>query len=190
MGQLKARFGKYKAKDADEYIQQLCVDRDERLASLQARCAELERVNEELNAKIKEYEQKESVIAKVMLDATQRANAIEEEYKKRAEQSDEACRKLQKEWVSGMQSASANLAKIRSEAKNMVQQIDTQFASLCSWADSRLESLEKAQLPTKGETLEDEIAKGAGADLEQLCKEMGFSDNETENCEKTTENEA
>ena len=59
----------------------------------------------------------------------------------------------------------------------MLDSIDSQFEALCSWADTRLDSLEKASLPEKtaDRTLEREIADGAGADLGSLCREMGLS---------------
>ena len=126
-----------------------------------------------------------------MISATQRAKEIEEDYRKRAEQSDAACKKLNDEWINGMQSAQANLQTLRGEVKNVLEQIDSQFASLCSWADNRLESLENAQLPQANEqTIEQEIIAGANTDLGEVCKEMGFAEEETEVEENVNQVEA
>ena len=176
---LKPFFGKYKAKDVDDYIKSLNDEHNETVSALREKTEMLEKTVAELENQVKHYKEKEGVIAKVMLDATQHAKEIEDDYRKRADESDEACRKLHEEWIEGMQSAAANLEKIRREAKDMLAAIDSQFESLCSWADTRLDSLEKASLPEKASdrTLEREIADGAGADLDSLCREMGLSGN-------------
>lgn len=174
---LKPFLGKYKAKDVDAYIKSLNDEHAETIAAMREKTEVLEKTVADLENQVKHYKEKEGVIAKVMLDATQHAKEIEDDYRKRADESDEACRKLHEEWVTGMQSAAANLNKLRQEAKGMLDSIDSQFESLCSWADTRLDSLEKASLPEKtaDRTLEREIADGAGADLGSLCREMGLS---------------
>lgn len=182
MMDLKPFLGKYKARDVDAYIKSLNDEHSQALAEMREKTEVLEKTVADLETQVKHYKEKEGVIAKVMLDATQHAKEIEDDYRKRADESDEACRKLHEEWVTGMQSAAANLNKLRAEAKDMLSAIDSQFASLCTWADSRLDSLEKASLPEKtaDKSLEREIADGAGADLGALCREMGLSDNSAE----------
>ena len=172
--EFKSRLGKYKAKEVDAFIKDLKNGYEEKIAALQAQtqCAQMKE-------KIASFEEKESVIAKVMLEATVHAKEIEEDYRQRAQESDMACQRLHDEWVTGMQSAAANLNKLRAEAKDMLEKIDEQFAGLCSWADTRLEALESAQLPSaKEDSLAEEIAKGAGADLGELCREMGLAGEE------------
>lgn len=176
--ELKPFLGKYKAKDVDAYLISLKSAHQKEIAELKEKNEVLEKTVADLDALVKKYKEKEGVIAKVMLDATQHAKEIEDDYRQRANESDEACRKLHEEWVSGMQSAAVNLAKLRSDAKEMLDAIDGQFASLCTWADNKLDSLEKAVLPEKtaDKTLEREIADGANADLGELCREMGMFD--------------
>ena len=186
---LKAHFGKYKKKEADAYISSIKAAYEEKISSLEKKVSALEEENGILREENNKCKEKEGVIASVMLDATKRAKEIEEDYRKRADESDAACQKLHDEWVQGMRSAAANLEKMRAEAKNMLDDIDSQFGKLCSWADSRLESLEGASLPslTQGEKLEEEIAKGAGADLGELCKEMGLMNEEQEETAESEE---
>ena len=186
---LKAHFGKYRKKEADAYISSIKAAYEEKISSLEKKITALEEENTSLREENNKCKEKEGVIASVMLDATKRAKEIEEDYRKRADESDAACQKLHDEWVQGMRSAAANLEKMRAEAKNMLDDIDSQFGKLCAWADSRLESLEGASLPSlkEGENLEEEIAKGAGADLGELCKEMGIMSNEQEENNEETE---
>ena len=177
--ELKKKFGKYKAKD----VEQLLKERDEAYRqekeTLENTIKALEQEKEALTKQVSEYKDKENVIARVMMDATQHAKEVEDDYRHRAEESDEACRKLKEEWISGMQSASANLTKMRSEAKQLLEKIDGQFSSLCTWADHRLNALTDAELPEPGTlSLEAEISKGSGADLGTLCKEMGMMKDE------------
>lgn len=175
--ELKARLGKYKAKEVDALFAQIKKEHEEKVSALQQQLAALQAQCAQMQQQISAFEEKESVIAKVMLEATVHAKEIEEDYRQRAQESDRACRRLHDEWVTGMQSAAANLSKLRTEAKDMLEKIDEQFAGLCSWADNRLEALGSAQLPSFGETsLEEEIAKGAGADLGELCREMGLDE--------------
>ncbi len=175
--ELKAKFGKYKAKDVDEYIASIKAESESVRKDFEQKVQALEQERAELLKKLAKLEEKEGVIAEVMINATQHAKEIEEDYRKRAEQSDAACKKLNDEWISGMQSAQANLQTLRGEVKNVLEQIDSQFASLCSWADNRLESLENAQLPQADkESIEQEILAGANVDLEEVCKEMGFAE--------------
>ncbi len=177
--ELKARLGKYRAKEVDAFVAEMKKNYEEKIAGLQAQLTELETRCTQFKQQIASYEEKESVIAKVMLEATVHAKEIEEDYRQRAHESDMACQRLHDEWVTGMQSAAANLNKLRAEAKDMLEKIDEQFAGLCSWADNRLEALGSAQLPNARESsLEQEIAKGAGADLGELCREMGLSEEE------------
>lgn len=175
---LKARLGKYKAKEVDAYIAQLTATHEEEKSKLSNEIALLKEELKALKEQNDEHKKKESVIAQVMIDATQRAKDIEDDYRKRADESDAACQKLHDEWVEGMQSAAINLQKMREEAKTLLENIDGQFASLCSWADMRLDSLQGAALPsgTKEESLEAEIQKGANADLGELCREMGLNE--------------
>lgn len=179
---LKASFGKYKAKEVDSYLLQLEAAHKEEIASLNKKIAELEAENTTLKSQNDEHKKKESVIAQVMIDATQRAKDIEDDYRKRADESDAACQKLHDEWVEGMQSAAVNLQKMREEARTLLENIDGQFASLCSWADMRLDSLQGAALPSgnKEESLESEIQKGASADLGELCRKLGISEESEE----------
>lgn len=179
---MKAVFGKYKAKEVDAYIAQLEATHKEEIASLTKKITELENENTALKADNEEHKKKESVIAQVMLDATQRAKDIEDDYRKRADESDAACQRLHDEWVEGMQSAAQNLEKMRNEPRALLESINGQFDSLCTWAGGRLESLQGASLPVSSsvESLESEIAKGAGADLGELCKEMGLSEESEE----------
>lgn len=161
--EFKSRLGKYKAKEVDAFIAQLKKSYEEKIEALQAQIAEQQTQCTQLKEKIASFEEKESVIAKVMLEATVHAKEIEEDYRQRAQESDMACQRLHDEWVTGMQSAAANLNKLRAEAKDMLAKIDEQFAGLCAWADNRLEALESAQLPSaKEDSLAEEIAKGAG----------------------------
>lgn len=177
--ELKAKFGKYKAKDVDAYIANLKAEQEKVRKDFEQKVQALEGERAELLKKLAKLEEKEGVIAEVMISATQRAKEIEEDYRKRAEQSDAACKKLNDEWVSGMQSAQANLQALRGEVKNVLTQIDSQFASLCSWADNRLESLENAQLPQADkQSIEQEIVAGADTDLGEVCKEMGYAEQE------------
>lgn len=179
--EFKSRLGKYKAKEVDAFIAELKKSYEEKIEALQAQIAEQQTQCTQLKEKIASFEEKESVIAKVMLEATVHAKEIEEDYRQRAQESDMACQRLHDEWVTGMQSAAANLNKLRAEAKDMLAKIDEQFAGLCAWADNRLEALESAQLPSaKEDSLAEEIAKGAGADLGELCREMGLSGEEKE----------
>ena len=173
---LKSSFGKYKKKEVDAYILEMELAYKEKQAQLEQRISELEGENASFRAEIARYKEKESVIAQVMLDATQRAKDIEEDYRKRADESDAACRQLHEEWVAGMQSAAMNLKKMREDAKKMLEDIDGQFSSLASWADMRLENLQGAALPesVKDESLEAEIKKGIGADLGDALKELGI----------------
>ncbi len=175
---LKARLGKYKAKEVDSYIAQLNATHEEEKNKLSNEITLLREELKTLKEQNDEHKKKESVIAQVMIDATQRAKDIEDDYRKRADESDAACQKLHDEWVEGMQSAAVNLQKMREEAKTILENIDGQFASLCSWADMRLDSLQGAALPssTKEESLEAEIQKGANADLGELCREMGLNE--------------
>ncbi len=175
---LKAKFGKYKAKEVDAYLEQLNATHKEETAQLTNENTLLKEEIKKLQNQIDEHKKKETVIAQVMIDATQRAKDIEDDYRKRADESDAACQKLHDEWVEGMQSAVVNLQKMREEAKTLLENIDGQFASLCSWADMRLDSLQGAALPssTKEESLEAEIQKGANADLGELCREMGLNE--------------
>lgn len=175
--ELKAHFGKYKAKEVDAYIAQLNLTHNEEKKQLSDEISALKEELKALHEKNDEHKKKESLIAQVMIDATQRAKDIEEDYRKRADESDAACQKLHDEWVEGMQSAAVNLQKMREEARTLLENIDGQFASLCSWADMRLDSLQGAALPAANkESLEAEIQKGANADLGELCREMGLSE--------------
>ncbi len=184
--ELKAKFGKYKAKDVDEYIANLKSEQEKVRKDFEQKVQALEAERAELLRKLAKLEEKEGVIAEVMISATQRAKEIEEDYRKRAERSDAACKKLNDEWVNGMQSAQANLQALRGEVKNVLEQIDSQFASLCSWADNRLESLENAQLPQADkQSIEQEIIAGANTDLGEVCKEMGYADKEETKAEET-----
>ncbi len=176
--EIKSKFGKYKVADVDSYLARLNSNHAAKIETLEKTIDALNEKNAELQRELDKYKEKEGVIAKVMLDATVRAKEIEEDYRKRADESDAACKQLHDEWVGGMQSAAANLAKMRAEAKRLLEEIDGQFGELCSWADTRLESLEKTSLPVSlsdGGSIESEIAKGADADLEALCREMNFS---------------
>lgn len=175
---LKKKFGKYKAIEVDAYLEQLDSDHKEEIAALTNENNSLKEEIKKLQSQLDEHKKKETVIAQVMIDATQRAKDIEDDYRKRADESDAACQKLHDEWVEGMQSAAINLQKMREEAKTLLENIDGQFASLCSWADMRLDSLQGAALPsgTKEESLEAEIQKGASADLGELCREMGLNE--------------
>ncbi len=189
---LKARFGKYKQKEADAFIASLKAEYNEKISALESKVANLEKENAAFKDEIKQFKEKEGVIAQVMLDATKRAKDIEDDYRKRAEESDTACRQLHDEWVAGMQSAAENLEKMRAEAKQMLENIDSEFNSLCAWAGERLESLEGATLPSgRGvKSLEQEISAGAGADLGELCKEMGLMADGTEETEADGTTEA
>ena len=175
---MKAVFGKYKAKEVDAYLAQLEATHKEELAVLNQKITALEEEITALKKENEEHKKKEGVIAQVMLDATQRAKDIEDDYRKRADESDAACQRLHDEWVEGMQSAAQNLEKMRNDAKSLLESINGQFDSLCAWAGGKLESLQGAALPTSTseESLESAIAKGAGADLGELCKEMGLSE--------------
>lgn len=189
--EIKAKFGKYKAKDVDAYIALLKGEQESVRKDFEQKIQALEAERAELLKKLAKLEEKEGVIAEVMINATQHAKEIEDDYRKRAEQSDAACKKLNDEWINGMQSAQANLQALRGEVKNVLEQIDSQFASLCSWADNRLESLENAQLPQANEqTIEQEIIAGANTDLGEVCKEMGFAEEETEVEENVNQVEA
>ena len=175
--ELKAHFGKYKAKEVDAYIAQLKLTHIEEKKQLTNEISALKEELKNLQEKNNEHKKKESLIAQVMIDATQRAKDIEDDYRKRADESDAACQKLHDEWVEGMQSAAVNLQKMREEARTLLENIDGQFASLCSWADMRLDSLQGAALPAANkESLEAEIQKGANADLGEVCREMGLSE--------------
>lgn len=178
---LKERFGKYKAKDVDAYIEEIKSANQQEVNSFKQYIKKLEEKIALLENEITEYKAKESIVAQALIDATKHAKEIEEDCRTRAKQSDEACKKLNDEWIGGMQSAQANLESLKNEAKKILDQIDDQFSNLCSWADNRLESLERAQLPSKNsENISDEIISGAGADLGDLCAELGYSENATE----------
>ncbi len=181
--EIKSRFGKYKVADVDSYLARLNSNHAAKIETLEKTIDALNEKNAELQLQLDKYKEKEGVISKVMLDATMRAKEIEDDYRKRADESDAACQQLHDEWVNGMKSASANLAKMRAEAKRLLEEIDGQFGELCSWADTRLESLENTSLPSSvsdESSIESEIAKGAGADLEALCREMQFSQDDGE----------
>lgn len=186
--ELKAKFGKYKAKEVDAYIASLKEEQENMRKDFEQKISALEQERSELLKKLAKLEEKEGVIAQVMINATQHAKEIEEDYRKRAEKSDAACKKLNDEWISGMQSAQTNLQNLRTEVKNVLEQIDSQFASLCSWADNRLESLENAQLPQASQdSIEQEIISGADTDLGEVCKEMGYSEEATEETQQEAE---
>lgn len=175
--ELKAHFGKYKAKEVDAFVAHLKLEHMEEKKQLFDQISSLKEEIKALQDKNDEHKKKETLIAQVMIDATQRAKDIEDDYRKRADESDAACQKLHDEWVEGMQSAAVNLQKMREEARTLLENIDNQFASLCSWADNRLDSLQGAALPAGNkESLEAEIQKGANADLGELCREMGLSE--------------
>lgn len=185
---LKAFMGKYRAKEVNAYLNQLKEDHAREIEALTQQIASLKEENQRLKEENENHKKNESVISQVMFDATKKAKEIEEDYRKRADESDAACQQLHDEWVMGMQSATANLQKLREEAKNILENIDGQFASLCTWADNRLDSLKNAQLPssTKETSLESEIIKGANTDLGEICKEMGLTE-ETETEAETAE---
>lgn len=186
--ELKAKFGKYKAKEVDAYIASLKEEQENMRKDFEQKISALEQERSELLKKLAKLEEKEGVIAQVMINATQHAKEIEEDYRKRAEKSDAACKKLNDEWISGMQSAQTNLQNLRTEVKNVLEQIDSQFASLCSWADNRLESLENAQLPQASQdSIEQEIISGADTDLGEVCKEMGYSEEAIEETQQEAE---
>lgn len=184
---LKAFMGKYKKKEVDAFLNELYARHQDEIASLKNAIESLKEENARLKEENDVHKKNESVISQVMFDATQKAQEIEEDYRRRADESDAACQRLHDEWVSGMQSATANLQKLREEAKNILNDIDGQFSSLCAWADGRLDSLKNASLPTPSgeESIESQILKGSGTDLGEICKEMGLS--EDENQEETTE---
>ncbi len=177
---LKPFLGKYKVKDVTEYLQEQEKRHLDEIAALNAQIEQLKEENARLAEENAVHKKNESVISQVMFDATKKAKEIEDDYRKRADESDAACQKLHDEWVRGMQSAVINLQKLRQEAKSVLENIDSQFASLSTWADNRLESLKAAQLPTSSgdTTLEAEIINGAGADLKDVLKEMGIGDEE------------
>ena len=127
---MKAVFGKYKAKEVDAYIAQLEATHKEELAVLNQKITALEEEITALKKENEEHKKKEGVIAQVMLDATQRAKDIEDDYRKRADESDAACQRLHDEWVEGMQSAAQNLEKMRNDAKSLLESINGQFDSL------------------------------------------------------------
>lgn len=189
---LKAFMGKYKVKDVNAFIDQMKEDHAQEIESLTQQINSLKEENARLKEENENHKKNESVISQVMFDATKKAKEIEEDYRKRADESDAACQQLHDEWVMGMQSATANLQKLREEAKSILENIDGQFSSLCTWADSRLDSLKNAQLPssTKEESIEREIIKGANTDLGEICKEMGLTEeDETEETAKEEQNE-
>ena len=189
--EIKAKFGKYKAKEIDKYIASIKAEHETVRKEFEQKVQALEQERSELLKKLAKFEEKEGVIAEVMINATKHAKEIEDDYRKRAEQSDAACKKLNDEWINGMQSAQANLQTLRGEVKNVLEQIDSQFASLCSWADNRLESLENAQLPQAGEqTIEQEIVAGAYTDLGEVCKEMGYAEEQKESEQNANQVEA
>lgn len=179
---LKAFMGKYKKKDVDAFIEEICNRHQEEIACLQDTINSLKAENASLKEENENHKKNESVISQVMFDATKKAQEIEEDYRRRADESDAACQRLHDEWVMGMQSATANLQKLREEAKSILDNIDGQFSSLCSWADGRLDSLKNASLPSaKGEeSIESQILKGADTDLGEICKEMGLSEDENQ----------
>ena len=180
---LKPFLGKYKVKDVTEYLKEIEARHLEETNALKEKIEKLKEENALLKEENEKHKKNESVISQVMFDATQKAKEIEDDYRKRADESDAACQKLHDEWVKGMHSAAVNLQKLREEARSVLENIDSQFASLSTWADNRLEALKAAQLPTKtGEdTLESEIIKGAGADLKDVLKDMGIGEDEKEN---------
>ncbi len=184
--ELKSFLGRYNAKEVDTIFEALQNEKKALISDYEKQISDLKQENKTLKESLDSYKSKESIIAQVMLDATEHARSIEEDYRNRAKQSDDACKQLHDEWVSGMQSASANLSRLRSEAQQMLSEIDGQFASLCSWADNRLETLEKASLPESSSdiSIDREILQGANADLADLCRELGIFDED-----KTTESE-
>ena len=179
---LKAFMGKYKKMDVDAFIDEITARHQDEIASLQQAINSLKEENAALKEENENHKKNESVISQVMLDATKKAQEIEEDYRRRADESDAACQRLHDEWVMGMQSATANLQKLREEAKSILENIDGQFSSLCSWADGRLDSLKNASLPSakEEESIESQILKGADTDLGEICKEMGLSDEESQ----------
>ncbi len=179
---LKAFMGKYKKKEVDAFLCDLQERHQDEIASLTNTIASLKEEIARLKEENDVHKKNESVISQVMFDATKKAQEIEEDYRRRADESDAACQKLHDEWVTGMQSATLNLQKLREEAKNILDNIDGQFSSLCAWADSRLDSLKNASLPsaTNEESIESQILKGADTDLGEICKEMGLSEDESQ----------
>jgi cell division septum initiation protein DivIVA len=182
---LKAFMGKYKKKQVDAFIDEIVARHNEEIASLTDTIVALKAENARLKEENENHKKNESVISQVMFDATKKAQEIEEDYRRRADESDAACQRLHDEWVAGMQSATANLQKLREEAKSILENIDGQFSSLCTWADGRLDSLKNASLPSaKGEeSIESQILKGADTDLGEICKEMGLSEDENQETE-------
>ena len=178
-------MGKYKKKQVDAFLDELSADHQKEIVALTEQIAFLKEENARLKEENDVHKKNESVISQVMFDATQKAQEIEEDYRRRADESDAACQRLHDEWVNGMQSATANLQKLREEAKNILNDIDSQFSSLCAWADGRLDSLKNASLPSANgeESIEAQILKGADTDLGEICKEMGLSDENQEEAE-------
>lgn len=182
---LKAFMGKYKKKQVDAFIDEIVTRHNEEIASLTDTIVSLKAENARLKEENENHKKNESVISQVMFDATKKAQEIEEDYRRRADESDAACQRLHDEWVMGMQSATANLQKLREEAKSILENIDGQFSSLCTWADGRLDSLKNASLPSakEEESIESQILKGADTDLGEICKEMGLSEDENQETE-------
>ena len=116
---LKAFMGKYKKKQVDAFLDELSADHQKEIVALTEQIALLKEENARLKEENDVHKKNESVISQVMFDATQKAQEIEEDYRRRADESDAACQRLHDEWVNGMQSATANLQKLREEAKNI-----------------------------------------------------------------------
>lgn len=189
-----AKWGKYKAKEADAYIAQLAKETEALRLEYNQKFDEISEENQRLKQRLAELEGKESLIARVMLDATLRAKDIEEDYKQRAHESDMGYEKLRAEWSGHFKASKDNIENIKTEAAAMLTQINEQFEQLSKWSDQKLSELTAGELPkieltsthpayeTGSEIpqqtvdLEQEIAKGAGADLKELCEELGLMD--------------
>lgn len=144
---MKAKWGKYKAKDVDDLLAKLQSDHARQSTEWDQNLHALQQENQKLKERLQEMEHKEKLIAKVMVDATIRAKDIEEEYKRRAEESDAAYGRLNKEWVGNLQGCKVGIDRLRREAAGILLQIDEQFEALTRWSDSRLTQLEEQQLP-------------------------------------------
>lgn len=220
---MKQKFGKYKAKEVDAFLAEEAHKHEEQVKELKEKIAALEAEKAELQKQLDALKSREGMIAQVMLDATQRAKDIEEGSRARAAQSDAEYEQLRGEWVTGMEALAGNMARMRAEAKKMLEDIDGQFTGLCQWADTRLEGLQQISLPEKGEmqageaasetegsaaeaavpdadipfsttdnsatgeALEREIAAGAGADLAEVCRELGLMQDAAEPQDSTAD---
>ena len=189
---MKVFLGRYKKADVDKYINELEEKNNQLVKDLNSKIEELLKENNLMRERILEIEQKEKLISRVMVDATLRAKDIEEDYKRRAIESDMAYDKLKADWEQYMANFKNRLVQAKEEACVAISQIQEDIELFADWTDNKIEQISKGDMPvlihdsfekdtqqTEDQTefdIEEEIAKGINTDLADVCKELGLGE--------------